>query len=89
MALTLTPTPATSPRTRLTAGLFETDYTYYAKLALWLVSLFGTALSLSLGYLGTGLGSAGRLLGAAVMGIFWQQLAGLGHDLGHSGVSDR
>jgi len=27
------------------------------------------------------------MFGAAVMGIFWQQAAGLGHDLGHSGVS--
>merc|ERR1719389_607213 len=25
--------------------------------------------------------------GAAVLGIFWQQLAGIGHDLGHSGVT--
>ena len=28
-----------------------------------------------------------RLMGAACMGVFWQQLAGLGHDLGHSGVT--
>jgi len=26
------------------------------------------------------------MLGAALMGVFWQQLAGIGHDLGHSGV---
>ena len=28
-----------------------------------------------------------RMGGAAVLGIFWQQLAGIGHDLGHSGVT--
>ena len=27
------------------------------------------------------------MVGAAIMGVFWQQLAGLGHDLGHSGVT--
>ena len=27
------------------------------------------------------------MVGAACMGIFWQQLAGIGHDLGHSGIS--
>ena len=27
------------------------------------------------------------MLGAALIGVFWQQLAGIGHDLGHSGVT--
>ena len=70
----------------LRRGLFQTDYRYYAKLGCWLCLLFTSALGLSLGYIGSG--SAGlRLLGAAVMGVCWQQMAGLGHDLGHSGVT--
>ena len=28
-----------------------------------------------------------HIVGALMMGLFWQQIAGLGHDLGHSGVS--
>lgn len=28
-----------------------------------------------------------HMFGAALIGIFWQQLAGIGHDLGHSGVT--
>ena len=70
----------------LCRGLFETDYRWYAKLGLWLASLFFSSLALSLGLVGGGAGWV-RMLGAAIMGIFWQQLAGLGHDLGHSGVS--
>jgi fatty acid desaturase len=30
-----------------------------------------------------------HLLGAALLGVFWQQLAFVGHDLGHNGVSGR
>ena len=41
------------------------------------------ALYLSLG----GASCAMRMAGAAAMGVFWQQLAGIGHDLGHSGVT--
>jgi delta8-fatty-acid desaturase len=70
----------------LKQGLFETDYGWYAKLTVWLVTLFLSALALSLGLIGGG-GTCARMIGAAMMGIFWQQLAGLGHDLGHSGVT--
>ena len=67
-------------------GLFETDYSWYAKLGVWLTSWFVGALAFSLGYVGGGTTSM-RMVGAAMMGVFWQQLAGLGHDLGHSGVT--
>lgn len=70
----------------LRRGLFETDYRYYAKHGCWLAFLFTSALGLSLGSIGSG-SAAMRMLGAAVMGICWQQMAGLGHDLGHSGVT--
>jgi len=69
----------------LRRGLFETDMRYYAKHGCWLAFLFTSALCLSLGKCG----ESGwlRMAGAAVMGVCWQQMAGLGHDLGHSGVT--
>ena len=70
----------------LEEGLFETDYSYYLKLGIWLTCWFFGSIGLSLGYIGGG-STVMRMLGAGMMGIFWQQLAGLGHDLGHSGVS--
>jgi len=70
----------------LRRGLFETSYAWYFRLGLWLVSLFAIALTLSLGYVAGG-ALWSKFLGAAVLGFFWQQLAGLGHDLGHSGVT--
>ena len=73
----------------LRQGLFETDYTWYAKLGLWLTALFVSAVALSL-HAELGLMAecmCTRMAGAALMGLFWQQLAGLGHDLGHSGVT--
>ena len=66
----------------LRRGLFETDMRFYAKMLAWHVLLFTTSLYLSLGCASAG----AHMLGASIMGIFWQQLAGIGHDLGHSGV---
>jgi len=74
----------------LEEGLFETDMTYYYKLITFITSLFLTAMALSLDFVGFGLGAgtfSAHMLGAAFLGIFWQQLAGIGHDLGHSGIS--
>jgi delta8-fatty-acid desaturase len=70
----------------LRQGLFKTGYRFYAKLSIWMASLFVSAVALSLGFVGGGGGYA-RMFGAGIMGVFWQQLAGVGHDLGHSGVS--
>jgi len=67
----------------LRRGLFETNMRYYYKFATWYAFLFTFALWLSLCTDSV----AARLLGAAVMGLFWQQLAGFGHDSGHSGVT--
>ena len=58
--------------------LYEPANGFYARLALWLAALFVGALALTL----NGAWRAGALLTAA----FWQQAAGLGHDLGHSSV---
>ena len=67
----------------LRRGLFETSMGYYAKMAAWHVFMWLGALYLSLG----GASCAMRMAGAAAMGVFWQQSVGIGHDLGHSGVT--
>lgn len=67
----------------LRLGLFQTEVRFYAKLCVWYVSLFVTSFYLSLACSNTWL----HMCGAGVMGLFWQQLAGLGHDLGHSAVT--
>jgi len=67
----------------LQKGLFETNPQYYQKLYMWLASLFITSLYLSLYCPST----SAHMLGAVFLGFFWQQLAGIGHDLGHSSVS--
>ena len=43
--------------------------------------------AIALGCILGGSSSAIQILGAAMLGIFWQQLAFVGHDLGHNGVS--
>jgi len=67
----------------LRRGLFETDKGFYFKMFTFCAFLWLGALYLSLG----GESCSMRMLGAAIMGIFWQQLAGIGHDLGHSSLS--
>eukprot|EP00933_Yihiella_yeosuensis_P045819 TRINITY_DN41240_c0_g1_i1.p1 TRINITY_DN41240_c0_g1~~TRINITY_DN41240_c0_g1_i1.p1 ORF type:complete len:585 (-),score=102.45 TRINITY_DN41240_c0_g1_i1:318-1961(-) len=67
----------------LRRGLFETDMRFYGKMAAWLAFLFLFSLWLSLSCTSF----TAHMAGAAVMGIFWQQLAGIGHDMGHSGVT--
>lgn len=67
----------------LRLGLFQTSRRYYIGLCAWYVFLFGTSLYISLGCASTWL----HMCGAAVMGLFWQQLAGFGHDLGHSSLT--
>jgi delta8-fatty-acid desaturase len=67
----------------LRRGLFETDYGFYAKLGTWLAALWLAGIYLSVGCTST----TARMGGAIVIGLFWQQLAGIGHDMGHSGVT--
>lgn len=67
----------------LRKGLFETDIRSYAKLGAFIATLFFLAIGCSM----HGTSTATRLLGAVFLGLFWQQLAGIGHDLGHSGVT--
>ena len=70
----------------LRRGLFETNSNYYyLKIYCWLLPLFLSAVSLT--YFGTTL--ALRLLGGCLMAGFWQQLAFVGHDVGHNAVSHK
>jgi len=70
----------------LDEGLFDTDYSYCLKLGTFIASWFVASLLLSLDVVGGGTTLA-HFAGAVCMGIFWQQTAGIGHDLGHSGIT--
>merc|ERR1719473_2291269 len=56
---------------------------FYYKMIAWHSLLWFAGLYLSLASETV----CARMLGAAIIGVFWQQLAGIGHDLGHSGVT--
>jgi len=67
----------------LDEGLFETDMTFYAKKAVWLSFL------LVMGVLPVVLSQNTllQMLGGCFLGGFWQQLAFIGHDTGHNGIT--
>jgi len=67
----------------LRRGLFRTRWDFYAKLATWYMVLFCTSIYLTVCCSTV----MSHMCGALTMGLFWQQMAGFGHDLGHSGVS--
>jgi fatty acid desaturase len=64
-------------------GLFQTNYFWYFRLMIWLSFLF--IISLVGALYGTSL--LAHMFSALFMGIFWQQLAFLGHDLAHNAVT--
>jgi len=66
----------------LEAGWFETEPGFYLKLGAWIAGLFLTALYLTVV-------QKRAVAGAVATGMFWQQLAFIGHDLGHSSVSHK
>lgn len=61
-------------------GLFETDLTFYYKLAIWYTFLFALTLYLVLV-------RQSATFAAASFAVFLQQMAFLGHDLGHNAVT--
>ena len=63
----------------LKSGAFYCNASYYLKMIAWIISLFflGIYLTLTKTY---------YILGAAVMGICWQQVAFIGHDIGHNAI---
>jgi len=62
----------------LRRGMFEVPSNYYYTLYAWLASLFAGSLYCTI----VCSSFPAHMLGAALMGLFWQQFAGLGHDLG-------
>tara|TARA_B100000787_G_scaffold165005_2_gene148394 strand:+ start:676 stop:1950 length:1275 start_codon:yes stop_codon:yes gene_type:complete len=60
-------------------GLFERTGSFYVKQAIWLLALFFSSMYLTVF-------TPFFRIGAVLMGIFWQQLAFVGHDVGHSAV---
>jgi len=65
------------------AGLFQTDYTFYYWMAIRLSLMFASVLY---GVFCCDSFYAHAAAGA-MLGLFWQQTAFVGHDLGHNGIS--
>jgi hypothetical protein len=63
--------------------MFKTDLSYYALMAVRIASILSASVYITLK--GESLGA--HCLGALLMGCYWQQLAFVGHDLGHNGIS--
>ena len=71
----------------LVAGLegeFRTDYRHYFKLFACLTALFATAVWC---VVGAGHGVWTHMLGAVLLGMFWQQTMFIGHDAGHGAIT--
>jgi len=71
----------------LVAGLedeFHTDYVHYAKLGACLVALFASVVYC---VVGEGNGFYTHMLGAVLLGMFWQQTMFIGHDAGHGAIT--
>lgn len=70
----------------LSKGWFETSYAYYAKKCLALASiLLGGIYCFHLATLYNF--SLFAVIGSVMVGMFWQQIAFIGHDLGHNGIT--
>merc|ERR1711998_370802 len=67
----------------LEEGMFETDMWFYYREAAWLASLIAASLYLSLACTSFW----AHMCGAVMLGFFWQQMAFVGHDIGHNGVT--
>lgn len=67
----------------LAEGLYETNKWYYVMKSVWFLSLFASAIYFTV----TGESFLWRMLGGAFLALFFQQMAFMGHDLGHNGVS--
>lgn len=63
----------------LKTNMFEPSSIYYLKMYSWQVSLLVLAVTLTLS-------KTYWIAGAVAMGIFWQQTAFVGHDIGHNSI---
>jgi delta8-fatty-acid desaturase len=64
-------------------GMFTVSKGFYSGLCCWLALLFGSSLYMSLACISLQC----HMAGAVLLGVFWQQAAGLLHDMGHDTVS--
>jgi delta8-fatty-acid desaturase len=64
-------------------GLFETDYSFYAREAVKLGSLLCAAVFFTVFCSSF----TAHMVGALLLGCFWQQLAFIGHDTGHNAIT--
>jgi delta8-fatty-acid desaturase len=63
---------------------FHTDYWHYLKLFVSLTTLFASAVYC---VIGEGHSTATHMLGAILLGVFWQQTMFIGHDAGHGAIT--
>jgi len=70
----------------LRRGLFETNNMYYALKIIWLSSVFCASMALSLD---SNASKSTHLFGGLLLAVFWQQLAFVGHDIGHNSMSHK
>lgn len=66
-------------------GMYDTDYSFYVKeavkcLSILVAAVFFTVFCSSF---------SAHMFGAMLLGTFWQQLAFVGHDTGHNGITHR
>lgn len=57
-------------------GLFKTRYSFYYLKAAWILSLLALAMY-----------NSQNVFGAVVLGLYFQQIAFIGHDAGHNGIT--
>lgn len=69
----------------LARDLFENTSTYYTAKMVWLVSIFAPTVYGAMACSST----FAHMASACGMALFWQQLAFVGHDVGHNSVSHR
>lgn len=67
----------------LREGLFETRPSFYVATLSWVALLFVASITLAL----IGTNWTAYMASAVLLGFFWQQLAFVGHDLGHNAVT--
>ena len=67
----------------LKEGLYKTSVWYYLQVFSWLTALLATSVALTL----LGANPWIRVAGGLVLGLFLQQVAFVGHDLGHNAVT--
>ena len=65
-------------------GFYKTDYSFYVKYYLRFLSLMVIGVLIYCNY---GSSFIGCTIAALFMGLFWQQMAFVGHDTGHNGIT--